>query len=196
MSSTITNTSANININFPEPGKDNPSQGFRENFSQIQQAFAVAGGEVSDLQTNAVRIDQQNDFGLVGVIKKAKIQYSGFAANNTGATTGNLDYSQANYYKVALTTATSTISFQVNNWPAPTDPNSQLFAQLRLEVITPNAEVVSSVSFLAPGGVIRSVAANVTLPDLLTANATHVYDLWSSDRGTTVFVNKVGGPFA
>ena len=190
MNSTITNTSANININFPLAGKDNPSQGFRENFSRIQQAFAVAATEVSDLQTNAVRIDQQNDFGFVGVIKKSKIQYSGFAANLTGSTTGNLDYAQANYYKVALTTATSTVSFQVNNWPA-----AGFYSQLRLEVVAPLTSG-AVVSFLAPGGVVRSVTTNVTLPDNITAGTTHVYETWTADGGLTVFVNKVGGPFA
>lgn len=50
MASTITNYSDAININFPIPGVDNDSQGFRTNFSKVQSALEVASAEISDLQ--------------------------------------------------------------------------------------------------------------------------------------------------
>ena len=50
MSSTITNYSNTINVEFPVPGADNDSQGFRTNFSIIQTALEVAAEEISDLQ--------------------------------------------------------------------------------------------------------------------------------------------------
>ena len=50
MASTITNYSNAININFPIPGVDNDSQGFRTNFSKVQSALEVASAEISDLQ--------------------------------------------------------------------------------------------------------------------------------------------------
>jgi hypothetical protein len=50
VASTITNYSDAININFPIPGVDNDSQGFRTNFSKVQSALEVAGSEISDLQ--------------------------------------------------------------------------------------------------------------------------------------------------
>jgi len=50
VASTITNYSDDININFPIPGVDNDSQGFRTNFAKVQSALAVASTEISDLQ--------------------------------------------------------------------------------------------------------------------------------------------------
>jgi len=50
VASTITNYSEAININFPIPGVDNDSQGFRTNFAKVQSALAVASTEISDLQ--------------------------------------------------------------------------------------------------------------------------------------------------
>lgn len=50
MTSTITNYSSDINVNFPIAGADNDSQGFRTNFSKIQSAFGVASIEISKLQ--------------------------------------------------------------------------------------------------------------------------------------------------
>ena len=62
MSSTVTNFSNQINVNFPVAGEDNDSQGFRSNFSRIQNAFTSAAKELTELQTNSVSLDAQNDF--------------------------------------------------------------------------------------------------------------------------------------
>jgi len=43
-----------INNNFPVPGADNDSNGFRENFLAISTALAVAKTEITQLQTNAI----------------------------------------------------------------------------------------------------------------------------------------------
>ena len=43
-----------INSNFPVPGADNDSQGFRSNFSAISQGLQTAKSELTELQTNAI----------------------------------------------------------------------------------------------------------------------------------------------
>ena len=69
MSSTITNYSNAINIAFPVAGEDNDSQGFRTNFSNIQNAFKVAATEIGKLQlTNGspsklIKIDTASGLG-------------------------------------------------------------------------------------------------------------------------------------
>lgn len=50
MSSTITNYSNLIDVNFPVPGTDNDTQGFRTNFIEIQEALKVASNEITALQ--------------------------------------------------------------------------------------------------------------------------------------------------
>jgi hypothetical protein len=50
MSSTITNYSSLINVDFPTPGVDNDTAGFRQNYSQIQNSFQAAANEISALQ--------------------------------------------------------------------------------------------------------------------------------------------------
>ena len=50
MTSTVTSYSSNINVTFPITGVVNSSQGFRDNFSNISNAFTVASDEISDLQ--------------------------------------------------------------------------------------------------------------------------------------------------
>jgi hypothetical protein len=43
-----------INENFPVPGADNDSQGFRDNWTQIKTALETAKQELTELQTNAI----------------------------------------------------------------------------------------------------------------------------------------------
>ena len=49
------NTS-NIDATFPVQGKDNPSQGFRDNFSYINIALDTAASEITALQANPVGV--------------------------------------------------------------------------------------------------------------------------------------------
>ena len=51
MSSTITNYSQNIDINFPIAGQDNDTQGFRDNYNFIQSALGTAATEITNIQT-------------------------------------------------------------------------------------------------------------------------------------------------
>ena len=47
-------TTNGINTNYPIPGVNNSTQGFRDNFSIIKNALDTAGNEVTDLQNKAV----------------------------------------------------------------------------------------------------------------------------------------------
>jgi hypothetical protein len=43
-----------INVNYPIPGQNNPSQGFRDNFAATKVNLDTASGEISDLQNKVV----------------------------------------------------------------------------------------------------------------------------------------------
>lgn len=43
-----------IDENFPVAGIDNPSEGFRSNFSIIKQALATAKSEITTIQSNTI----------------------------------------------------------------------------------------------------------------------------------------------
>lgn len=51
-----------LNENFPVAGVDNDSQGFRDNFNVIKSGLNNAKTEITDLQDNVARLDQDNDF--------------------------------------------------------------------------------------------------------------------------------------
>ena len=53
MSSAI-NTNG-IDVNYPIPGQNNSSQGFRNNFNAIKTNIDTAGTEITDLQNKVVK---------------------------------------------------------------------------------------------------------------------------------------------
>lgn len=53
---------SSIDETFPIAGRDNDSQGFRDNFAVIKNNFESAKGEIEDLQFNTARLDDANDF--------------------------------------------------------------------------------------------------------------------------------------
>lgn len=44
-------TTTNINVNYPVPGQDNDSQGFRDNFFNLRAALNTAKTEITTLQS-------------------------------------------------------------------------------------------------------------------------------------------------
>ena len=52
MTSNIRNFLDNIDTNFPVQGRDNPSQGFRDNFAQIKLALVSTADELDNVVTS------------------------------------------------------------------------------------------------------------------------------------------------
>jgi hypothetical protein len=66
---------AAIDENFPVAGQDNDTQTFRDNFDTIKTALRNANEEVTDLQDNTARTDQDNDFNDK-IISRAVMQFN------------------------------------------------------------------------------------------------------------------------
>ena len=54
--------SETIDGEFPVAGVDNDTQGFRDNFTIIKDNFAITSTEITDLQDNAARTDEDTTF--------------------------------------------------------------------------------------------------------------------------------------
>lgn len=59
---------SNIDSNFPVQGADNPSQGFRDNFSYIKIALDTASEEISNLQSVPVGVTTASST-VTGIVK-------------------------------------------------------------------------------------------------------------------------------
>lgn len=180
MSSTVTNYSNQINTYFPVAGEDNDSQGFRTNFSNIQNAFVVTSDEITNLQINNVSLSATNDFGD-NVIKRAAFQDCSQVINNLGTITPGVvtvDYTLGSYqYSTAYASATTYI-FNVSNWP----PSGKL-GTIRIGVSTTSS---GSLKLGFSGGTISLLSTSTSLPVTYTQTNPIVWELFTVDGGTNI----------
>jgi len=101
---------AAINENFPVAGQDNDTQVFRDNFDTIKTNFSAAKTEITDLQDNAARTDEDNDF-LYNVVGSVTLQDAYLRKKDYGAAivagTQDISFKQAMYHVVKFGANTS-----------------------------------------------------------------------------------------
>jgi len=182
VSSTVTNYSNQINANFPVAGEDNDTEGFRSNFSKIQNAFLSASKEITNLQVNSVSLNGTNDFGN-NVIRRAALQSSSQIVNNAGlitTSTVTVDYAVGNYQQGSVNTGSYV--FTVLNWP----PSGQL-GTIRLE-ITPTSTGTVSIAF---GGAVTALSTTTTFPVSYKQLTPIVWELFSPDNGAKILAYQL-----
>lgn len=64
-----------INENFPVAGQDNDTQVFRDNFDTIKTSLRSAQTEITDLQDNTAKLNEDNDFNN-SLISNAVLQFT------------------------------------------------------------------------------------------------------------------------
>ena len=113
MSSNI--ITSNIDKDFPVPGRDNDSSGFRNNFKSIADNLDVAREEIGDLQNTSLRTNKDNDL-LGNTLKNVTLQNSGILYFDNGNIDSNIsiDFNNGQFQSL---TATSDISISIIGWP-------------------------------------------------------------------------------
>ena len=200
--STITNTSNLINIAYPIAGQDNDSQGFRDNFNNINESFITAAEEISDLQSKALLItplvgttSTNNDFaGAVVknvVLQGERVQTINHLLNPVGGVV-TIDPTASTYQKYSVSSATSFVV----SWPT----NSlNILNKLTLELSKDSTLTNVTVTFVPPQGGSIKTDSNVglSLPLNITqaSPAISLYEIFTTDGGFTSYLRYLGGPF-
>ena len=204
MASNIVSTT--IDATFPTPGVDNDTQGFRDNFSIIKAALAVATTEIGDLQDDTAKLNIDNNFDGNSIIF-AKFQKSGDAFvsptndinNSNDILNGDYEvqWATAPYHAynvggdalpIGQTTPTHTLEMML--WPATNlGILGKMVVQITatvdsriVEFITTNESIIGVVKL--PAG----IANPVTLP----IGTTNIYEFWTINGGTTVYGRLLG----
>lgn len=181
-----------IDETFPLAGRDNDSQGFRDNFYYIKNSLMEAKSELEDLQSNVVRVDQANDFGgneitegqnIVGANFKncSEELYDGSSVNiNT-----YIYYVDGTYQIFQLTT--SNIMFTLDNFPI-----SGRAGKMRVHITSDGVQ--RSFYFASQNGPIKKSPAALALFDTSYIRCTATYDDSSNyitcDDNTNLQVNQ------
>lgn len=189
MSSSITNFSNRIDINYPVVGKNNDTQGFRDNFTNIQSAFIIASSEITDLQNNGVKLTEDNNFNF-NTIENAILKNVSFVAESLPTITTStdyqtIDYSQANYFKYSLQSNNPSryYSFEITNWPS-----TNTVGTVYIELDPTN----SSTATINLAGNVNLIGTN-NFPRTYTSTNIIVYEAWSTDNGATIYVLELTG---
>lgn len=174
-----------IRVDYPQAGKDNDSQGFRDNFRNIFNAFSSTNVILDNLNTKAVKVDDEvSDFGY-NIVKSAAFQscVTRIVDYTPSPTSGNVtvNFREGNYQKYSLNSGTTT--FSVVNW----GDQSDLKYELELSV-KPVSTETTTISF---GNGTYVPVGRVTNPVVSTETTTLHFTLWTDDGGLSInFLQK------
>jgi len=173
---------SNINFNsidetFPIAGRDNDSQGFRDNFSVIRNNFEAAKSEIDDLQLNSARLDDSNDFGknnlsnfnLVNFTEEAYLGGLAQGEDNPGVSSTTLvEFSNGPYQVFTVNPATGTLQFTITGFP---DQNQGKLAKITVQLykgLSFTGDVTVNFSLVGAGTVL--LGKNFPDPIILSTN--------------------------
>ena len=195
------NTNA-INVNYPVPGVNNNSQGFRDNFASIVTNLNTAGTEISDLQNKVVV--KQALLGTTVNNDMANTLISNASTRGFRATTYNLGNALAGTVLVNVSlgdvqygTVAGNTTINFGSW-APTGTQSNV--QLNLSVSNANA-VISFPGELVisndDGVMLLENFANIgNVPTVTVPNGVTQlnYMISSTDCGNTLYISPINRP--
>ena len=121
-----------INVNYPVPGVNNSSQGFRDNFAAIKNDLNTAATEITDLQNNVVLKQAlngtvlNNDMGNTLISNAVTRGFRASTFNLGNAISGTLIVN-ASLGDVQYGTITGNTTIQFTGWaPSGTQSNVEL----------------------------------------------------------------------
>jgi hypothetical protein len=193
-----------LNVNYPVPGENNSTQGFRDNFASIKTNLDTAGTEITDLQNKVVLKAALNGSTLNNDMANTLI--SNASTRSFRATTYNLGNALSGTVLVNVAQAdvqygnvAGNVTLQFGSW-APTNTESSLTLRLGISnssaIITFPSQVVASNNNF--GGTILENYANIA--NVITITAPNdveqlEFKLRTLDCGNTISIEPMNRPY-
>ena len=190
---------ASIDETYPIAGKDNDSQGFRDNFGYIKNSLEAAKSEIETIQLTTATTDANNDFNNYQ-ISRANFINCGETLHNGNIVSSNTLISYVDG-SMQIFSVDSDLTFTLSGFPA-----DGTAGRLRIQLIS-QSNVSRTVTFAVNAGTIKlntlfsgytgslsQLASANTVNPLTVSSLTNpvVIDFWTYDGGSTVFMNYVG----
>ena len=106
----------NVDGTFPVAGKDNSSQGFRDNFTAIKNNFTNAKTEIETLQTHSVKTNEANNFND-NVVSRAVLKDTSETIYAHGTTSGNITINhESGHYQTMTTNGAVVLAFTIKGY--------------------------------------------------------------------------------
>lgn len=191
-----------INSNYPIPGENNSSQGFRDNFSSIKTNLNSAASEISDLQAKAVVKTALNGTTVNNDMANTVISNTvtrGFRASsyNLGASVSGTVIVNVNQADVYYGTVAGNTTIQFGGWaPAGTQSNVELnltFSNTSAVITLPSQ--VDTTNTLGGATIENGVVSGGALQLRVPNNTTSLtYRFSTLDCGANIGIEPVNRP--
>jgi hypothetical protein len=188
VTSTITEYSKNIDINFPPAGQAlSTVKEFNMNFNKIEKSLDRASDEINQLQRELTKLTSSNDFGD-NITKNLKLQNHSYSVNDIGLvqdTITNLDYRLGIYHKCRV--ANGTYAFNIINWPI-----DNRLAEIRFQLT--NDLATTETSYISFSGNVQYLGYEAKTIQL-SGNSSAFFDIFTPDSGETIYVKPLASSF-
>jgi hypothetical protein len=184
-----------INENYPVAGVDNDTQTLRDNFDTIKTSLRVAGEEITDLQENGARTDEDNNFGL-NIISNAVLENVRDQKYDAGApvtVNSTIDFLNGSYqiYRIG-----ASLNIDFLNFPGDPVLTAETVpigvGKVTLELTGGTDESVVTVGFLTSNGTV--IKKDPEFPSVLTLNSTTdpvIIEVWRHSQ-ETIYMRYLG----
>jgi hypothetical protein len=190
MSSNMTEVNEGF-IQYPVPGVDNDSQGFRDRYSIIRTNLNTARAELSQLITNTAKVNTNNNFGGNKIID-ANLNSTTLEANtaeaNVPITNDDLSISWAggSVHVIQVGNSANPLTLSFTNWP-----DTNRFAKITL-IVSASTDLQGSRTIAWPSNV--KINFNISESSISTAMSepVKIFEVFTYNEGATLFVNYLG----
>ena len=188
-----------INTNYPVPGENNSSEGFRTNFTSISNNLDTAGEEITELQQKSVLktalsgIPLSNDMGNT-LISNAAVRSFRATTYNLGNALSGTVLVDTSLGDVQMGTVTGNVTFQFAGW-APTNTESAI--KLRLNIANTTAHITfPSEASLSTNLLENNNGSSPLIIETAPYGASLLeYELSTVDCGNSILIDPVNRPW-
>lgn len=193
-----------INTNYPVPGQNQSSQGFRNNFTAIVTNLNVAATEITDLQNNVVlkaalaNTTLNNDMANTLISNASTRSFRATTYNLGNALSGTVAVN-ASLADVQYGTVSGNVTLQFGNW-SPT--GTQQSIQLQLAVSNANAVISfpSSVISTNDNYGVTSLENYANVASIATVTVPYGvsqlnYTITTRDCGNSLYITPTNRPY-
>lgn len=186
----------NIDGTFPIAGQDNPSQGFRDNFTNIKNNLLSAANEITDLQSKVIVTSALSGQTITNDMAGTQIRRPQLSAwtqtlfdNGAVSNAVTLDFNVANFQKI---TTASPISISFVNWPASVGAGALGYGIMRVWVVVSDTSHTLTLP-LSVSVAVGDIAGYNSATNAITFDAagSYVFDFSSTDGGNTYLIFDV-----
>jgi len=191
-------STGSMNVNYPLPGVNNSTQGFRDNFNSIKNNLDIAASEISQLQITSILKSALPGQTLDNNMANAVL--SNVALRGARNTTHNLGNNLAGSVSIVVSdapvqygTVTSSISLGFQNWaPAGTQSNVQLI----LTIANSSATIILPTTVTDGATTLENYVGNGTGGQItVPAGVTRLhYNFTTTNCGNTIEIDPLNRP--